>query len=638
MQQSSKQVVSVVRHWLRGLMPQSAVEGAYLFGSVLKPERFVPGRSDVDLLLVLSQSLRTPLAQATVAWKLLDLKKQLESDLATMLGAQPAGKPIVSLLLLTRFECDNAIHKGRDHRFFSTTRFLDLSQPAEKERQLGSAAAELFRLLYPGLVQTVQRAQDYRNRFLSIDARGTRPPKVADPWDDEQEALPKELCRAAAPLRFFEKSLSDDSEYDQVAGLDYTIELVARLSSEAKEYGQLREWLTIRAGARAPRTPLSPDRQLLLWEILAYQAAVLIRRREAKRLADAPASALGPESERTFLEAVAKPSLRIGGRSIECKLLPASLWTEERRGHLYLDDPEAERRIELRMSDLSLPGNTLDSLVQEIEEALKLPPASFSHDAAERESLSEVHGRLTREGSNAYPRVVALPRLETAPTVPGRPKLLVVFLGPSRYGVALVEERRLTLPTAVRLRSRHLLNSLAVRVAYVYEAGGSYWVECHQRKGGANATYKDSWDVGAAGYIDPGRHKDPLDETRISPWQAAAGEIAEELAIAPHHLPHRDHYFFFGMGRNDPTGQLDVLGYCLATNPPDPERPPTARVNEYGRCELNPVSVARFLSEKQRWVPTAVLTLVLTLEALGCSKDDIDQAFGPWIGDVVLDP
>jgi len=639
MEQSSKEVLSTVRDWSRGLMQRVAVEGAYLFGSVLKADRFVPGRSDVDLLLILSPSLRTPLQRAAIFGELLEHKKQLEAKLETTLGERRDRKPIVSVLLLTPFERDNAIHKGRDHRFFSTTTFLDLGQPREGERQLGSAAAELFRLLYPGLIPTVQRAQDYRNRLLSIDARGTRPRGVADTWDDKEEALPKEMCRAAAPLRYFERSLTDDSEFDQVFGLEYIFQLATRWSDEANEYRQLKEWLIIRAGARALRTALSPEMQLLLWEILAHQAEVLITRREAKRLSDAAITPLGLESERAFLEEVARPSLRIGGRSIECKLLPASLWIEDRRNHLYLDDPEAERRIELRMSDRSLPGNTLDSLVQEIEEALKQhAPDSFPRDATERERLSEVHDRLTREGSNAYPRVVALPRLETPSAVPGRPELLVVNLGPSRYGVALVEERRLTLPTAIHLRSRHVLNSLAVRVAYIYQRAGAYWVECHQRKGGPNATYKDSWDVGAAGYVDPGRHKDPLDESRISPWQAAGAEIAEELAIPPHQLPHRDHYLFFGMGRNDPTGQLDLLGYCLATNPPDPNRLPTARVSAYDRCELNPMSVARFIMEKQRWVPTAVLTLALTLEAFNYAKDDIDKAFRPSIRDVLLDP
>lgn len=162
-----------------------------------------------------------------------------------------------------------------------------------------------------------------------------------------------------------------------MAGLAYITELVARLSNDAEPYRELYEWLTIRAGARAPRTVLSATRHLLLWEILAHHAEALITRRERKRLADAVIVPLGPQSEREFLEAVAQPSLRIGARSIECKLLPASLWTEDRRMHVYLDDPEAERRLELKASDVLLPDSTLDSLVREMDEALDAPNLPF---------------------------------------------------------------------------------------------------------------------------------------------------------------------------------------------------------------------------------------------------------------------
>lgn len=91
------------------------------------------------------------------------------------------------------------------------------------------------------------------------------------------------------------------------------------------------------------------------------------------------------------------------------------------------------------------------------------------------------------------------------------------------------------------------------------------------------------------------------------------------------------------MGRTDPTGQLDLLGYCIALDPLDPNRLPTVRVSAYDRCERNPRSVARFVGEKRWWVPTAVLTLALTLEAFVYSKDSVDEAFGQFIAEVRLE-
>jgi predicted nucleotidyltransferase len=623
-------VLNIARAWARDLMQGHLVAGAYVFGSIVRPDRFIPGRSDLDLLLTFSPSVRTPLARVSACERLLERKRELEVLLEAVIKSPLERVPIVSVLLLTPFELDNAIHKGRDHRFFSTARFIDLVKPSNDQQQIGSAAAETFRLVYPGLIPAIQRTQDCRNKFLSIDANGIR--KDLKAWDHEIEALPKDMCRAAAPLRYFERSSSDDTEFDPVAGLGYITDLVRNLEQETPAHRDLHEWLTIRGGGHAPRTPLSPERQLFLWEILAQQAELLIRRRERMRLIDQSNNDPGPVAERAFLEAVAKPSLHIGGRSIECKLLPEFLWKEVRNSHLYQDDPEAERRIDITISELAppLPANTLDTLVQEIGQRL-----SENNDTSSKEHaiLSDVYKRLTDEGSNAYPRVVALPRIDN-----NRTPLLMVQLGPSRYGIALVEERQLSLPTAVQLRSSHILNSLAVRVAYIYKMGQAYWVECHQRKGGPNATYKNSWDVGAAGYIDPNRHKDPLDENRTSVWQAAAAELSEELGIPKHQLPHSDHYYFFGMGRNDPTGQLDILGYCMGVHPLSPNREVTKRVKAFDRCELNPKSVAAFVRQKRNWVPTALLTLILTLEAFGYSKDEIEHAFATVITDVELGP
>ena len=188
--------------------------------------------------------------------------------------------------------------------------------------------------------------------------------------------------------------------------------------------------------------------------------------------------------------------------------------------------------------------------------------------------LSEVHRRLTKEGSNAYPRVVGPPEIVRDRPSVGEDDVLHVGIGPSRYGVALVEERKLKLPTAVRLRRGDILNSLTVRVAFVYERKGEKWIEFHQRKGGPNATYKNAWDVSAAGYVDPSRHGDPDDRERVSPWVACAYELAEELGIPSFELPHRDHYQFFG---SEETVQPDSLTYWLSVRRSCPQIPHARR-------------------------------------------------------------
>jgi hypothetical protein len=342
--------------------------------------------------------------------------------------------------------------------------------------------------------------------------------------------------------------------------------------------------------------------------------------------------------EQEFLEAASLGPLRLGRLDLQCQLFPEQLWNGNRRLHLYADDPEAERQVVLKWNDSVLPKDTLETLVREIQYRIASSKSgSLIIPQKEFQVLTEVERRLTQEGSNAYPRLVGSPEIVAGATVRGT-ETLQVPIGPSRYGVALIEERRLKLPTALSLRKNHILNSLAVRVAFVYERKGEKWIEFHQRKGGANATYKNAWDVSAAGYVDPLRHRDPDKKERVSPWLACAYELAEELGIRSFELPHRDHYQFLGLGRNWPTGQLDLLAFCEAAIPLDTSRPRTARVRTFGRCRLNPESVAAFVLSRRCWVPTALLTLVLTLEAFGFPRGRIRRALSPLAGKLNLQP
>jgi hypothetical protein len=355
-------------------------------------------------------------------------------------------------------------------------------------------------------------------------------------------------------------------------------------------------------------------------------------------VAQASLSIAGPTTnrEQLFLRVARGPSLKLGDLDLKCKVFPESLWSVDRPRHTFLDDEEAECNIQLKRSHTSLPHNLLETLVRELEERTsQFRTGQTVLSKREIKLLTEIHWRLTLQGSNAYPRLVALPRLTSKK---GSGEVLEIDIGPSRYGIALVEERGLSLPTAVALRSRFILNSLAVRVALVYEHERQNWVEFHQRKGGPNATYKRAWDVSAAGYVDPIRHRDPENPAKVSPWQAAAHELAEELGIPLVEFPYRDNYHFFGVGRNDPTGQLDLLAYYASPFVPDPTRPPTPRVSQFGRCRLDPESVASFIGSNKYWVPTAILTLILTLEAFGFTRDRIRESFAPLVGKLRLGP
>lgn len=337
-----------------------------------------------------------------------------------------------------------------------------------------------------------------------------------------------------------------------------------------------------------------------------------------------------------FLQMVREqPSLHVGNFSLNCKLFPPFLWqVEDRWNYLYLDEPERNKKIALEWIDSYLPEDTLDNLVRELQRAIDQPATMESFSKTELKHFREVHKSLTKGGSTAYPRLVAPPEIFKA----GDTEILRIPIGPSRYGIALVEERQIQSPTAVQLRSNHILNSLAVRVAVTYLKNGEKWVEFHQRKGQGNATYKDAWDVGAAGYVDPQDHIDIDARERISPWRASAAEIEQELNISESELQNREHFQYFGIGRNDHTGQLDILGVCQLARAPDPARAIKPRAKRYDRCLLTPELVAAFILEKRYWVPTALLTLILVLQQEKFERPHIEAAFAQCIGKIKLHP
>jgi len=419
---------------------------------------------------------------------------------------------------------------------------------------------------------------------------------------------------------------------------------VRRWGEREAEYEELAEWISVRRGARGARTPMMPSTRLLLCEILAEDAVKKITERLRGRPftpVAATAAQAAVADEPGFLAHAASPSLRLGSVDLGSKIFPVHLWDADHVENRYIDHPESDHGVELLWVPPALPHDLLSKLVSEIEAQLKVFDSATQDSNASQESngvanvMRETHRRLTEEGSNAYPRLAGSPQ-----TVRENHRVtLQVPIGPSTYGVALIREKNLELPTAQELGSRHILNSLAVRVAYVYQdANRQRLVEFQERQERENATYGGAWDVSAAGYIDPQRHEDPRVPGRVSPWQACACELAEELQIPPTGLPHRDNYYFFGVGTDDPTGQVNLLAYCLGSYVPDPKRTPSALVKSYDRCVLQPEAVAAFVRRKRHWVPTALLTLVFTLEACGYTRRRIQEAFATCAGVLDLSP
>lgn len=364
--------------------------------------------------------------------------------------------------------------------------------------------------------------------------------------------------------------------------------------------------------------------------------------RELKDVAFSSPNRIAELHEREFLNELAKPSLMFGGTDIQTKLVPTFLWDEPRQDHLYIDDPEERLReggrpIELEwMMDATLREDLLAELMadmQKMKDDYEKKRSTINH--IEYRNMCDVYERISRGHSNPYPRPVTLPEL-----IPNdNARMLRIGIAPSKYGINHIAERHLPLQRARELRERHVLSSLALRVAHVCQTNdGNRWMECHQRTAGSNATWPLAWDTGAGGYFDPLNHADPEDPRRISPWKGCVDELQKELNIPDYELAHRDHFFFFGLSHDMPTGTVILCGYCYATYVPNPNRPTTELVQAYDRCLLDPESMADFILRKHKWVPSAILTSILTLEAFGFERERIEKAYTRLAGQIDLSP
>jgi nucleoside phosphorylase len=329
-------------------------------------------------------------------------------------------------------------------------------------------------------------------------------------------------------------------------------------------------------------------------------------------------------------------SLKLGNFDLRSKFFPENLWREKRKNNLYRDFSEADEQIVLAWVDDPIRPELLRQLEKEARgRLLKSKEGTHRLSQDQEKALKDFVGNLN---SNPHPRLVAPPVRHFLETSGLRRTILQVPIADSYFGFTLIKEGKIDLPTANRLRASCQLNSLAVRIALTFERDGQPWVE-FQRRSKANFTYKQAWDVTAAGYIDRERHKDDDKPERISPWVACREEIHEEAGISRADLQYREEFYFFGIGMNEPTGQLDILGTCKLNAPPEPNRPTSSdKVMGYDRCVLEPFEIARFLEDKVYWVPTAVVTLVLVLESYGFERQSIENAFSRLQDRLYLEP
>lgn len=320
--------------------------------------------------------------------------------------------------------------------------------------------------------------------------------------------------------------------------------------------------------------------------------------------------------EKNLLEVFNKhKTFFIGKEDTKTQVFPATASSHEK----FYDNVESPHQIIISIRDA--PISISNKLIQNVKK--------FDEERKTR------YSEKLKKGSEGYPRLINFDLKRGTGNVK---KIFQLEVAPSKYGLSYLAEvtesnKKINLKEIVQLKKNHSLNSLAVRIGLVHKKKGKNYLIFHQRMPKENATYEEAWDVSAAGYINPSFHSE--DGKTISPWLASKVELSEELTIPEELLPFRENYGYFGLIRNKFTGQLDIFGVATESgsyniedlNKNLLEKEEKRRVKKIKECLLNPDSIAKFISDAEYWVPTAVVTAVFILGAFGYTMKSIEKSF-----------
>lgn len=287
--------------------------GAYLFGSTINEGgvRFQSDKGDLDVAIVVDWEGMSPGDRVEQVNILRHAKGALELHLLQKLHRTNAAEQIVSLVPVTPFEIEHAVHK--DHIRHIMTDALGYDLVARKEiPNLGGGTAP--QPLTEGHRTVLAFIQKKRAEALSMRPNGTGGLKH-EPHDDP---VPKELQRNFAVATFDPNKDADPS--DLVRGLRE----IGRFANEAANWtpmtSSFASWLEVRQGARGTVSSLiSDDHYLLVLETIydrvrvQYPAAATVCFNLHSESAPLTAAPSLPASHRLGARFVVSANDKLGG-------------------------------------------------------------------------------------------------------------------------------------------------------------------------------------------------------------------------------------------------------------------------------------------------------------------------------------
>lgn len=271
-QQQLQAVQSVLNQWSTDVTDLGIVNGVYLYGSLLRQQSFVPGRSDIDLLVELPSA--STLEQRL---QLLSTLKGEADRLETLLrdafdGFRIAGR-LASISTATAYELENGIHFARNaSNAFAALAFrplpaltVDAIASERREVSVGNRLThEFLEVGFPAwnVISYYQGLRnDYVNGSIDLDKR------VQGVWPS------KEVARGAYELLRLRDDSGQADEYGRDAVVMGTAEAVHAVAGEARQSHP--ELVQLVDPKKRGLVHYKVRHDLLMWDLLAREAQAL---------------------------------------------------------------------------------------------------------------------------------------------------------------------------------------------------------------------------------------------------------------------------------------------------------------------------------------------------------------------------
>jgi len=394
---AAEAAISLCENWAQAASAKLAGR-FFLFGSAIYKGgvQFDSITSDLDIVYVFPNDLSV-IDRYNSLLELKTLKQRLELSMIPALLRQACDEPGVSVVPITELELVCNIHKSGARSFFDKNLFYDLLSKTEHV-SIDNAGTQT---LPDENRQAVEYVQRVRNDFLSVCANNTGGLKTYFGRDP----LPKALLRSAAQIA---PGISNGEWYDTRSGLEFLHFILTQKRTDATEYAELFEKISIRRGGRGIPEGLTGNDQLLLAEIL-FELAQNIPTQDLVTWEIQINSEHSEESVRKTYSAVQR-------------IVPDAKLTGHRFGSVILTLRSSKQSFELieQLYELNVLSSVLGSEVvllhlstneqqptqitkhARLEHVLSIlsswePPADYSHHMTERALISHLMKRISED-------------------------------------------------------------------------------------------------------------------------------------------------------------------------------------------------------------------------------------------------